>query len=264
MKGKTWIAAVVWFCFLLGMGKMTAKAEPALLLSEAAVVYADMGEEGGAVGNLVRGSSFELLGSVTAEDGSTWYHVSALGTEGYIRGDAEIERGGAQTAAPPAENAGGNGVEGVSAEEAEDNPEEEAEGAEETESAGDISGGEFFVYQGDNTREKTYAVTLGNIKSINTEEAANYSEILRGEEEKSNGKKINKTLVCFFFVLAGSGLTALASYRKMKGELHRGEKVKRNQSENKKFARGRRAAHRKRRHRKKKGNIKKNGRTKKS
>ena len=114
---KVCIFAVIWVCIWFGTGKMTANAEPASLQSESAVIYSGMDEAGDVVGNLVRGSSFELLGSATAEDGSSWYRVSAFGVEGYIRGDAEIERGQAATAGDTAAQTGaGTGTAGENGE----------------------------------------------------------------------------------------------------------------------------------------------------
>lgn len=91
---------VLWFGSFWYLGGITAKAEPVSLQSASAVIYAGTDEAGDKVGNLVRGGSFELLGTVTAEDGSSWYHVSAFGREGYIKGDAEIERGQAEGPTP--------------------------------------------------------------------------------------------------------------------------------------------------------------------
>lgn len=92
-RKKTWLFAMFFLGSFWYLEGMTAKAEPVSLQSPSAIIYAGTDEAGDRVGNLVQGSNFELLESVTAEDGSSWYHVAAFGTEGYIKGDAEIERG---------------------------------------------------------------------------------------------------------------------------------------------------------------------------
>ena len=73
---------------------LAAKAAPAVLSSPDATVYEQADEGSNAVGNLVEGSSFEYIGDVTAEDGSTWRQITtASGAAGYIKGDREIEVG---------------------------------------------------------------------------------------------------------------------------------------------------------------------------
>lgn len=73
---------------------LAAKAAPAVLVSPDATVYEQADEGSNAVGNLVEGSSFEYIGDVTAEDGSTWRQITtASGAAGYIKGDREIEVG---------------------------------------------------------------------------------------------------------------------------------------------------------------------------
>lgn len=257
-RGKIWILPVIWFGFWMCAGKMTAEAEPASLQSEGAVIYEQTDEGSPAIGNLVQGSSFELLGSVTAEDGSTWYSVSAFGLQGYIRGDAEIgpgaeEPGQAAETLEREENAG----------------EENAAGAEEEE--GEETGEEFpetdsSVYQGNNQREKTYAVNTGNLKRITTESAVDTGkEAGRTKTENSAvlSRRIGKTLIFFWLVMLGSGLTVLVSYKKMKKELIEEPGDGRNRTEIPKTDRSKKAVYKKKKHRRKKGKVKKNGSTKK-
>lgn len=263
-RGKIWILPVIWFGFWMCAGKMTAEAEPASLQSEGAVIYEQTDEGSPAIGNLVQGSSFELLGSVTAEDGSTWYSVSAFGIQGYIRGDAEIGPGAeepGQAAGTPEreENAGEENAAG--AEEGNDIPEEEEEGTGEEFPETDSS-----VYQGNNQREKTYAVNTGNLKKITTENAVDTGKEAGRAKEKNRAalsRRIGKTLIFFWLVMVGSGLTVLVSYKKMKKELIEGLGDGRNRTEIPKTDRSKKAVYKKKKHRRKKGKVKKNGSTKK-
>lgn len=248
VQKRMWVVSAAWFCLLLGMGKMTAKAEPALLVSETAAIYENMDEESSAVGNLVQGSSFELLGSATADDGSMWYHVSAYGVAGYVRGDMEIERGGGEQTLPEEET-----PDETQQALPENMPTAEDVQEDETESTESASEGDAFVYQGNNVREKTYAVTAVSIKSTDAGMKEDYSEA-RQENEKNGGEKgISRNMMFFLLVLTGSALAALVSYKKIRKELQ-GEKGRgKDEFESKKSARSRRAVHRRRKHRKKKG-----------
>lgn len=248
VQKRMWAVPAVWFCLLLGMGKMTAKAESALLVSKTAAIYENMDEESSVVGNLVQGSSFELFGSTAAEDGSMWYHVSAYGVAGYVRGNVEIERGSGEQALPEEEL-----PDETQQTLPENMPTAEDVQEEETESTESASEGDAFVYQGTNVREKTYAVAAVSIKSTDAGMIEEYSEA-RQENEKNGGeKRISRAMTFFWLVLTGSALAALISYKKIRRELQ-GEKGRgKDGFGSKKSARSRRAVHRRRKHRKKKG-----------
>ena len=90
----TGMACAVMASACTGSFLLAAKAAPAVLSSPDATVYEQADEGSNAVGNLVEGSSFEYIGDVTAEDGSTWRQITtASGAAGYIKGDREIEVG---------------------------------------------------------------------------------------------------------------------------------------------------------------------------
>lgn len=94
---------------------LAAKAAPAVLSSPDATVYEQADEGSNAVGNLVEGSSFEYIGDVTAEDGSTWRQITtASGAAGYIKGDREIEVG--EEGASPESRQAPVGEDGLTAE----------------------------------------------------------------------------------------------------------------------------------------------------
>lgn len=288
---KIWIFAVLWFVFWMCTGKMTAEAEPASLQSEGAVIYEQTDEGSHAIGNLVQGSSFELLGSVTAEDGSIWYSVSAFGIQGYIRGNAEIgpgtegtgqaagtpereENAGEENAAETgegndipegaaeAENAEADGTGAGAAGQEEEQPEEE-EGEETEEESLET---DSSVYLENNQREKTYAVNTGNLKKVSPENAVDTGEEASGTKTGNRAslpRRISKAFLFFWLVMLGSGLTVMVSYKKMKKELTEEPGEGRGRTEIPKTDRSKKAVHKKKKHRRKKGKVKKNGSTKK-
>ena len=89
MAGMVCAAAVYAWA---GGFTLYVQAAPVTLTSSDATVYGEASEDSGPVGNLVEGSTFEYIGDITAEDGSTWYQITtATGVEGYIKGDREME-----------------------------------------------------------------------------------------------------------------------------------------------------------------------------
>lgn len=290
---KIWIFAAVLACTLFWTGKMTVLAEPASLESESAVIYEQMSAESNVVGNLVRGSSFELSGSVTAEDGSTWYSVSAFGIQGYIRGDAEFREGTdhgedvpEQGAVPEegitgqeadadaqagAERAGQDGAGGTEAgtdraegtQTGDDTPEGEAPEEEGTEAEEGTSTEQPAAYQGNNTRDKTYALGSSGLRAEGRIDQTEGSKEKAIDKSGKNTGRINTAFICFIVVIAGSAVTALVSYKKIRKELKGSKVVKISQTELSKQDRTKKAANKKKRHRKKKGKTKKNGNAKK-
>lgn len=250
---------------------MTVYAEPVSLESDNAVIYEQANEESSAVGNLVRGSNFELLESVTLEDGSTWYHVSALGIQGYMKGDVSIGAGTAVTepeevvpeesaSAEPENAAGGaeteNTVETQTAEEA------ETEIAGETEE--EMTEEQPAAYQGSNMREKTYSVGSSALRVQDGEsQTAEPGSISQEKSTEKSGRRLSTTAFFFWAVLIGSGLTAWVSYKKCREEAGKSRRPEKKQTEGIKPARNKKSLYKKRKHKKKKGKAKKNGNTKK-
>lgn len=79
--------------FLLVIEGGTVHAAPVLLESEMAVVYERAEEGSNAVGNLIRGNTFELLEQIQTEDGSLWYRVAlSNGVNGYVKGSVSLKK----------------------------------------------------------------------------------------------------------------------------------------------------------------------------
>lgn len=284
---KICIFAAVLACTLFWTGEMTALAEPASLESESAVIYEQMSTESNVVGNLVRGSSFELSGSMTAEDGSTWYSVSAFGIQGYIRGDAEFREGTDHGEDAPEQ--GAVPEEGITGQEADGDAQAGAENAgqdgaggtetgtdrtEETQTGDDTPEGEAPVeegtsaeqpvtYPGNNNRDKTYALGSSGLKTEGRIDQTKESKEKAIDKSGKNTGRINTAFLCFIVAMAGSAVAALVSYKKIRKELKGSKVVEISHAELLKQDRTKKAANKKKRHRKKKGKAKKNGNTKK-
>lgn len=268
--------------FWAGAGRMTVHAEPATLQSASAVVYEQMDEAGNAVANLIQDGSFELLGSVTAEDGSSWYAVATEnGVQGYIKGDTAINLASAEAPQeteppenPPVQEPGEGAEEAPAgaAEEAEEAP-EEAEGApeeageepqeegaeeaeedpEEEEETGEIE----FPAREENTQEKTYAINAGEVKIKSRETSAESSENPAENTEKLSFKtlmqRVDKALLIFILAFAGVLAAAGISCRKMRqekegsGEAERGLPDKPDKKKSRKSVRRKKKSKRKKR-----------------
>ncbi len=235
--------------FWAGAGRMTVHAEPATLQSASAVVYEQMDEAGNAVANLIQDGSFELLGSATAEDGSTWYAIATEnGVQGYIKGDTAINLASAEAPQeteppenPPVQEPGeGAGEEPAGAaeeapaeeppaeaegepEEAGEEPQEEgAEEAEEDPEEEEGTGEIEFPDRMENTQEKTYAINAGEVKIKSRETSAESTENPAEKTEKLSFKtllqRVDKALLIFILAFAGVLAAAGVSYRKMRQE----------------------------------------------
>lgn len=95
---------------LLIFGNNQIIAAPAALASASSVVHEAADENSNAVGNLVQGNTFELIETITAENGDTWHLISmSNGVQGYILGeistdiDPAPEEEGNDTEAPEAD-----------------------------------------------------------------------------------------------------------------------------------------------------------------
>lgn len=133
---------------------LAAKAAPAVLSSPDATVYEQADEGSNAVGNLVEGSSFEYIGDVTAEDGSTWRQITtASGTTGYIKGDREIEVGEEPSPEKRESQQAPGGEDGLPAEE-EAGPAEAQAGSEEGGSGAEAGSEEGAAEEDENRREE--------------------------------------------------------------------------------------------------------------
>lgn len=85
--------AALLFCLLQKENGQIVQATPAALEAGSEAVYENADESSARVGNLVQGNTFELLESITGEDGSTWYRIStSSGTSGYIKGSSAVKR----------------------------------------------------------------------------------------------------------------------------------------------------------------------------
>lgn len=271
---KIWMLPVFSLACALIMGKMAAKAEPAALESMSAVVYEQASKESNPVGNLIQGSTFDLQGTVTAEDGSTWYiAVTSNGVQGYFQGDIRVgasteeaapqpaEDGNTETQTPP-EEAGETGEPAAAEEQTEipaeeETPEEEnIENQDNTETAGNTEAEEAAeIEQIENLREKTYALNADKIKIKIPEETADTDSALT--EEKDNFFQINTAFLFFLIVLVFSASIACASYKRIKKDLNGGADTGTALSGVRRADKNKRAARKKKKHKKKKGKNRK-------
>lgn len=85
------VIGLLLFLFLVMKGG-DVHAAPAVLESETTPVYESADTDSSAVGNLIRGNTFELNEKVSAENGSAWYRVTlSNGLTGYIPGSASVK-----------------------------------------------------------------------------------------------------------------------------------------------------------------------------
>lgn len=85
--------AALLFCLLQKENGQIVKAAPVALEAGSEAVYENADESSARVGNLVQGNTFELLESITGEDGSTWYRIStSSGISGYIKGSSAVKK----------------------------------------------------------------------------------------------------------------------------------------------------------------------------
>lgn len=92
IKGALFLAGLL-FCLLQKENGQIVKAAPAALEAGSEAVYENADESSARVGNLVQGNTFELLESITGEDGSTWYRIStSSGISGYIKGSSAVKK----------------------------------------------------------------------------------------------------------------------------------------------------------------------------
>lgn len=92
IKGVLFLAGLL-FCLLQKGNGQIVKAAPAALEAGSEAVYENADESSARVGNLVQGNTFELLESITGEDGSTWYRIStSSGISGYIKGSSAVKK----------------------------------------------------------------------------------------------------------------------------------------------------------------------------
>lgn len=67
-------------------------AAPAALASASSVVHEAADENSNAVGNLIQGNTFELIETITSENGETWHLISmSNGVQGYISGEISTD-----------------------------------------------------------------------------------------------------------------------------------------------------------------------------
>lgn len=182
-------------------------AASATLESESAVIYEKPDEESTPTGNLVRGSAFEYLGDITAEDGSVWRQITiAGGIAGYIRGNIAIE--GAQEASEVREVQEAF-AEGDALPDEADMREEESEAAGEAEEDGgqedenfgkagekEKENGEEIIAAGkiENNRTKNYATGLSGKIKVKDGIAKDAERKIPEEEKVTAGLKIDITL----------------------------------------------------------------------
>lgn len=214
----------------------TVQAAPVSLDSSSAVVYGEADEESSAVANLIRGSTFDYQGDVTAEDGSVWYIITtADGVNGYIRGDIafssvdawngnediseETDEAAVSDEMVLAEETGtedGNAAElEESAEEAADTadtaaPEDTGEDGEETM--------DDPVYSTENSRQKTYASDVLGAKIKETGNMSEEEEITETPEETAVSGGIDKTVVISVILLVCAIAAGIFFGKKMKRE----------------------------------------------
>jgi len=233
------------------MGEAVALAAPASLESSSAVIYGQAGEGSNAVGNLIQGSTFDYLGDVTAEDGSTWHKITtANGVTGYIRGDLALstaddgkaradlgeenrERETGSGAENEEENGAGadNGEAAAGDSVAAGETPEEAENAEgedagyNTSEANDTNEDDNaleniaeLVYAAEHTREKTYASDVSGTRIKQAQGVKESEERQETSEAAAFPGRLDFTLVFSGAVLACSLLAVAFFYRKIKKE----------------------------------------------
>lgn len=92
IRSALFLAALL-FCLLQKENGRIVQAAPAALEAGSEAVYENADESSARVGNLVQGNTFELLESITGEDGSTWYRIStSSGISGYIKGSSAVKK----------------------------------------------------------------------------------------------------------------------------------------------------------------------------
>lgn len=188
---------IILAAWLLLLADSQVSAAPVMLQSATAIVYEAADEGSTPVGNLVQGNTFELSGSITAEDGSQWYAISmSSGRQGYIKGEALLEN---QDAVPTGgdNTAGAGNVEDDAAAEEDGNAEDGADGDglnEEDDGTQDMPAGNRPQVIG--TKEKTYAILADaqRIKS-RTQQEAEISPKLQASGRQQTGGTVDKTWV---------------------------------------------------------------------
>lgn len=233
--------AALLFCLLQKENGRIVQAAPAALEGGSEAVYENADESSARVGNLVQGNTFELLESITGEDGSTWYRIStSSGISGYIKGSSAVKRIEAEEVqaaeeAQPQEDLAAAG-EGLPAEEAapedaltpegqEDNEEDnennvdnaEQENQELQDAEGQMDAGLPAAWPPQGvSREKTYAMQ-GETNRILTNETKKIEK--QPEEEQTFWNKllarIDRSVVILVLVVIFAPVLIRLCYRRL-------------------------------------------------